>query len=77
MWNGNLWQATTYHTNRSNTDFSNKLLTIFLSFELQRFFTINLLRSYLIKGLTVPLVAIKYPTISTNLLKHLNRKNGK
>jgi len=37
---------------------------------------INLLRSYLIKGLAVPLVGIKYPTISTNLLKHLNRKKG-
>jgi hypothetical protein len=33
----------------------------------------NLLRSYLIKGLAVPLVAIKYQTISTNLLNHLNR----
>jgi hypothetical protein len=39
--------------------------------------TFNLLQSYLIKGLAVPLVAIKYPTISTNLLKHLNRKKGK
>jgi hypothetical protein len=37
----------------------------------------NLLRSYLIKGLAVPLVGIKYPTISTNLLKHLNIKQGK
>jgi hypothetical protein len=38
---------------------------------------INLLRSYLIKGLALPLVGIKYPTISTNLLKHLKRKKGK
>jgi hypothetical protein len=35
---------------------------------------INLLRSYLIKGLAIPLVGIKYPTISTNLLKHSNRR---
>jgi hypothetical protein len=39
--------------------------------------TINLLRSYLIKGLAVPVVTIKYLTISTNLLKHLNRKKSK
>jgi hypothetical protein len=37
----------------------------------------NLLRSHLIKGLALPLVGIKYPTISTNLLKHLNRKKVK
>jgi hypothetical protein len=37
---------------------------------------INLLRSYLIKGLALPLVVIKYPTISTNLLKHSYRKKG-
>jgi hypothetical protein len=37
-------------------------------------YDINLLRSYLIKGLTVPLVRIKYSAISTNLLKDLNRK---
>jgi hypothetical protein len=37
---------------------------------------INLLRSYLIKGLAIPLVGIKYPSISTNLLKHSNRRKG-
>jgi hypothetical protein len=37
---------------------------------------LNLLRSYLIKGLAIPLVGIKYPTISTNLLKHSNRRKG-
>jgi hypothetical protein len=37
---------------------------------------LNLLRSYLIKGLAIPLVRIKYPTISTNLLKHSNRRKG-
>jgi hypothetical protein len=36
----------------------------------------NLLRSYLIKGLAIPLVGIKYPTISTNLLKHSNTRKG-
>jgi hypothetical protein len=34
------------------------------------------LPSYLIKGLAIPLVGIKYPTISTNLLKHSNRRKG-
>jgi hypothetical protein len=43
----------------------------------KNFNLLNLMRSYLIKGLTVPLVAIKYQTISTNLLKHLNRKKVK
>jgi hypothetical protein len=39
-----------------------------------QFTDVNLLRSYLIKGLAIPLVGIKYPTISTNLLKHSNRR---
>jgi hypothetical protein len=43
----------------------------------KNFNLLNLMRSYLIKGVTVPLVAIKYPTISTTLLKHLNRKKVK
>jgi hypothetical protein len=44
--------------------------------ELQSGQLFNLLRSYLIKGLAIPLVGIKYPTISTNLLKHSNRRKG-
>jgi hypothetical protein len=42
----------------------------------QDFYFLNLLRSYLIKGLAIPLVGIKYPTISTNLLKQSNRRKG-
>jgi hypothetical protein len=34
------------------------------------------LLSYLIKGLALPLVGIKYPTISTNLLKHSDTRKG-
>jgi hypothetical protein len=37
---------------------------------------INLLQSYLGKGLAIPLVGIKYSTISTNLLKHSNIRKG-
>jgi hypothetical protein len=37
---------------------------------------INLLQLYLIKGLSIPLVGIKHPTISTNLLKHSNTRKG-
>jgi hypothetical protein len=42
----------------------------------QLWLNFNLLRSYLIKGLAIPLVGIKYPTISTNLLKHSYRRKG-